>query len=73
MPKQKTHSGAKKRLKVTGSGKLMKQQAGMRQNREVEAARRKRRRNADQVRSAGDVKQAKKLLVREAPPELQEL
>ncbi len=29
MPKQKTHSGAKKRFKVTGSGKLMKQQAGM--------------------------------------------
>ena len=28
MPKQKTHSGAKKRFKVTGSGKLMKQQAG---------------------------------------------
>ena len=29
MPKQKTHSGAKKRFKVTGSGKLMKQQAGI--------------------------------------------
>ena len=25
MPKQKTHSGAKKRFKITGSGKLMKQ------------------------------------------------
>ncbi|HEY5136777.1 MAG TPA: bL35 family ribosomal protein, partial [Candidatus Nanopelagicales bacterium] len=23
MPKQKTHSGAKKRFKVTGSGKIM--------------------------------------------------
>ena len=32
MPKQKTHSGAKKRFKVTGSGKIMKQQAGMRHN-----------------------------------------
>ena len=30
MPKQKTHSGAKKRFKITGSGKIMKQQAGMR-------------------------------------------
>ncbi|HWM16067.1 MAG TPA: bL35 family ribosomal protein, partial [Microbacterium sp.] len=25
MPKQKTHSGSKKRFKVTGSGKIMKQ------------------------------------------------
>ena len=24
MPKQKTHSGAKKRFKITGSGKLMR-------------------------------------------------
>ena len=28
MPKQKTHSGAKKRFKLTGSGKVMKQGAG---------------------------------------------
>ena len=28
MPKQKSHSGAKKRFKVTGSGKIMKQGAG---------------------------------------------
>ena len=62
MPKQKTHSGAKKRFKVTGTGKLMKQQAGMRHNLEVKASRRKRRLNADQVLAAGDVKQAKKML-----------
>lgn len=64
MPKQKTHSGAKKRFKVTGTGKLMKQQAGMRHNLEVKASKRKRRLNADQVLSPADVKQAKKLLVR---------
>ncbi|NLB46760.1 MAG: 50S ribosomal protein L35 [Microbacteriaceae bacterium] len=64
MPKQKTHSGAKKRFKVTGSGKLVKQQAGMRHNLEVKASKRKRRLNADQVLSPADVKQAKKLLVR---------
>jgi large subunit ribosomal protein L35 len=62
MPKQKTHSGAKKRFKVTGSGKLVKQQAGMRHNLEVKASKRKRRLNADQVLSPADVKQAKKLL-----------
>jgi len=62
MPKQKTHSGAKKRFKLTGSGKLMKQQAGMRHNLEVKASKRKRRLNADQVLSPADVKQAKKML-----------
>jgi large subunit ribosomal protein L35 len=30
MPKQKTHSGAKKRFKVTGSGKLLRERAGRR-------------------------------------------
>lgn len=62
MPKQKTHSGAKKRFKVTGSGKLMKQQAGMRHNLEGKASKRKRRLNDEQVLAAGDTKVAKKLL-----------
>jgi large subunit ribosomal protein L35 len=30
MPKNKTHSGTKKRIKVTGSGKLLRQKAGTR-------------------------------------------
>ncbi|MFN8046945.1 MAG: 50S ribosomal protein L35, partial [Dermatophilaceae bacterium] len=29
MPKNKTHSGAKKRFRVTGSGKIMREQAGV--------------------------------------------
>lgn len=62
MPKQKTHSGAKKRFKLTGSGKLMKQQAGMRHNLEVKSSKRKRRLNAEQVLSKGDAKVAMKLL-----------
>jgi large subunit ribosomal protein L35 len=64
MPKQKTHSGAKKRFKITGSGKLMKQQASMRHNLEGKASKRTRRLNQDQVLSPADVKQAKKLLGR---------
>lgn len=28
MPKNKTHSGAKKRFRVTGNGKIMRRQAG---------------------------------------------
>ena len=30
MPKQKSHSGTAKRFKITGSGKIMRQQAGRR-------------------------------------------
>jgi large subunit ribosomal protein L35 len=62
MPKQKTHSGAKKRFKLTGSGKIMKQQAGMRHNLEVKSTDRKRRLNTDQVIAPADVKSIKKLL-----------
>jgi len=32
MPKMKTNSGAKKRFKVTGSGKIVHKQAGKRHN-----------------------------------------
>jgi large subunit ribosomal protein L35 len=64
MPKQKTHPGAKKRFKITGSGKLKKQQAGMRHNLEVKSSRRTRRLNQDQVLSKADTKVAKKLLGR---------
>jgi large subunit ribosomal protein L35 len=32
MPKIKTHSGAKKRFKVTGTGKVLHKQAGKRHN-----------------------------------------
>ncbi|SDQ05387.1 50S ribosomal protein L35 [Curtobacterium sp. UNCCL20] len=62
MPKQKTHSGSKKRFKVTGSGKIMKQQAGMRHNLEVKSAKRKARLNEDQVLAPADAKNVKKLL-----------
>ncbi|KQV05083.1 50S ribosomal protein L35 [Leifsonia sp. Root112D2] len=62
MPKQKTHSGAKKRFKVTGSGKIMKQQSGMRHNLEVKSSDRKRRLNQEQVIAPADVKNIKKLL-----------
>lgn len=64
MPKQKTHSGAKKRFKITGSGKIKKQQANMRHNLEHMSTRRKRRLNQDQVISGNDVKTVKKLLGR---------
>lgn len=62
MPKQKTHSGAKKRFKLTGSGKVMKQQAGMRHNLEGKSSVRTRRLNKEEVLAAPDAKNVKKLL-----------
>lgn len=62
MPKQKTHSGAKKRYRVTGSGKIMKQQSGMRHNLEVKSSRRTRRLNQDQVVPEVDAKVIRRML-----------
>ena len=62
MPKQKTHSGTKKRFKITGSGKVMKQQAGMRHNLEVKSSVVTRRLNQDKVLSPADSKTVKRLL-----------
>ena len=62
MPKNKTHSGAKKRFRVTGSGKLMREQANGRHLLEVKSSRRKRRISGDVELSPADTKKAKKLL-----------
>lgn len=64
MPKNKTHSGAKKRFRVTGSGKIMREQANKRHLLEHKSSRRTRRLSADQVVDKADVKNIKKLLGR---------
>ena len=64
MPKNKTHSGAKKRVRVTGTGKLMKEQANKRHLLEHKSSRRTRRLSVDQVLSPADAKKANKLLGR---------
>ncbi len=43
MPKMKTHSGAKKRYKVTGSGKILRRKANRSHILEKKSAKRKRR------------------------------
>ncbi|MEV6816290.1 50S ribosomal protein L35, partial [Micromonospora sp. NPDC051296] len=43
MPKMKSHTGTGKRVRVTGKGKIMKQQAGLRHNLEKKASTRTRR------------------------------
>jgi large subunit ribosomal protein L35 len=62
MPKQKSHSGAKKRFRVTGSGKVVKQGAGMRHNFEGKSSRVTRRLNMDVVLKPQDAKVIKNLL-----------
>ena len=64
MPKMKTHSGTKKRVRVTGSGKLMRQQANRRHLLEYKTSRRTRRLAGDVELSKADTKKVKKLLGR---------
>jgi large subunit ribosomal protein L35 len=62
MPKMKTHSGAKKRFKVTGSGKVTHERTNRRHLLEVKSSRRTRRLMLDAELSAPDTKKAKRLL-----------
>jgi large subunit ribosomal protein L35 len=64
MPKNKTHSGAKKRFKLTGSGKLLHERANRRHLFEHKPSTRTRRLAGVEELSAADVKKAKKLLGR---------
>ena len=64
MPKNKTHSGTKKRVRVTGSGKLMREQAGARHLLEHKSSTRKRRLGSDAPVAKADAKRMKKLLGR---------
>jgi large subunit ribosomal protein L35 len=62
MPKMKTHSGAKKRFRVTGTGKLMRRRANKNHLLEHKATKRTRRLDKDQVLAQGDTKKINKLL-----------
>ncbi len=64
MPKMKTHSGTKKRFRLTGTGKVMREQANRRHSFEKKSSRRTRRLGMDVVTSKADVKRVKKLLGR---------
>ncbi|MFZ0324012.1 MAG: 50S ribosomal protein L35 [Actinomycetes bacterium] len=64
MPKMKTHSGAKKRFRVTGSGKLMRERTNKRHLLESKSSRRTRRLSVDVQVSPGDAAKANKLLGR---------
>jgi large subunit ribosomal protein L35 len=62
MPKMKTHSGAKKRFKVTGTGKVMHRKAGKSHLNEHKPSTRTRRLSGDAVLVTGDAKKARRLL-----------
>ena len=62
MPKMKTHSGTKKRFRVTGSGKVMREQANRRHMFEGKSSRRTRRLALDVSVSPADVRRVRRLL-----------
>jgi len=64
MPKMKTHKGAAKRFKVTGSGKIMREKAYKSHILTKKNAKRKRRLGNDTEVSSSDAKKVKRLLGR---------
>ena len=64
MPKNKTHKGTAKRVKVTGSGKLLRQQAGLRHRLEVKSSKETRDLSGLVPVAKADLKRVKKLLGR---------
>jgi large subunit ribosomal protein L35 len=64
MPKMKPHTGIRKRVKVTGTGKIVSQQAGLRHHLELKSSKRTRRMSGTVELSKVDTKRIKKLLGR---------
>jgi len=64
MPKNKTHSGIKKRVKVTGTGKLVHQHSGMRHHQERKPSTLTRRLTGTTEVAKADAPRVKKLLGR---------
>ena len=64
MPKMKTHRGAAKRFKTTGSGKLMRQKANLNHILEKKATKRTRRLGLGAEVTGGDMKHVERLLGR---------
>ncbi|MGA8543643.1 MAG: 50S ribosomal protein L35 [Mycobacterium sp.] len=62
MPKTKTHSGASKRFRRTGTGKIVRQKANRRHLLEHKSSRRMRRLEGRTAVSANDTKRVNKLL-----------
>jgi large subunit ribosomal protein L35 len=64
MPKMKTHKGAAKRFKLTGSGKLTRRRANLNHILEKKSSKRKRRLAGDVELAPGDAARVERLLGR---------
>jgi large subunit ribosomal protein L35 len=62
MPKAKTHSGASKRFRLTGTGKIVRQKANRRHLLEHKSSRRTRHLEGRTTVSPNDAKRIKKML-----------
>ncbi|MQA80804.1 MAG: 50S ribosomal protein L35 [Streptosporangiales bacterium] len=62
MPKNKTHSGSKRRFRLTGTGKVVRQQANRRHYLEHKSSTLTRRLAKDVLASKADTKKIKRLL-----------
>ncbi|HEU4348176.1 MAG TPA: 50S ribosomal protein L35 [Actinoplanes sp.] len=64
MPKMKTHTGIGKRVKVTGKGKILREQAGKRHRLEGKSSHVTRRMTGTVTVAKADLKRVKRLLGR---------
>ncbi|WP_026424421.1 50S ribosomal protein L35 [Actinokineospora inagensis] len=64
MPKMKTHSGTAKRVRITGKGKLRRQQAGLRHKLEKKSSTLTRRLTGTEEVAKSDVRRLNRLLAR---------
>jgi large subunit ribosomal protein L35 len=64
MPKNKTHSGASKRFRLTGSGKIVRQKANRRHNFEHKPSTRTRRLAGTEIVEGPDARRIRRLLGR---------
>jgi large subunit ribosomal protein L35 len=64
MPKNKTHSGTAKRIRITGKGKLRRQKTGLRHRLEKKPSSLTRRLSGTTEVAPADTKRVKKLLGR---------
>jgi large subunit ribosomal protein L35 len=62
MPKNKTHSGASKRFKLSGSGKVLRERAGVRHYLEHKPSTKTRALSGNVEAAPADAKKIKKLL-----------
>jgi len=64
MPKMKRHSGMGKRVKITASGKILRQQTGLRHRLEVKSSKETRDLSGTVEVAKADLKRVKKMLGR---------